>query len=151
MGSTETLVAGRWLPKAGRSLPKLDNDDFPRPSMNSEPSPKTAKEEEEDHVDWEGLRRRSVLPGGFGHERVSIWCVPCPSFVSIVSCVNRPSLLHVNPSTPPRDDDVEPAHADEYQIRLDTERSFVFYPVGEPTPPPPPFPPGLIYIIQQEP
>jgi hypothetical protein len=47
-----------------------------------EPSPKAAKEESEeyDHVDWEEMRRRSVLPGRFGHERVSIWCVPCLSF-----------------------------------------------------------------------
>ncbi|EGO03968.1 hypothetical protein SERLA73DRAFT_69774 [Serpula lacrymans var. lacrymans S7.3] len=86
----------------------------------------------DDELDWRKLRNQSLLPGGFGADRVSIW----------------PKLLHVDTqssNSPPgadisasRDSDdagedttsvvVEP-HEDERQIRLDTERSFVLYPV----------------------
>ena len=26
-------------------------------------------------IDWEALRRRSLQPGGFGDDRVDLWCV----------------------------------------------------------------------------
>ncbi|KAJ7733208.1 rab-GTPase-TBC domain-containing protein [Mycena maculata] len=65
--------------------------------------------------DWEEYRRMSLTPGGFGHQRTLIW----------------PKVLHAHPQSPADDlDDSEsPSHPDERQIRLDTERSFVLYPV----------------------
>ncbi|KAI0064241.1 hypothetical protein BV25DRAFT_1990015 [Artomyces pyxidatus] len=75
-----------------------------------------------DPLDWDALRRRSLQPGGFGTERQSIW----------------PRLLHVDPATlvaaqssVPSADSEETPHEDERQIRLDTDRSFVLYPVDE--------------------
>ncbi|KAF7986363.1 hypothetical protein HWV62_35376 [Athelia sp. TMB] len=76
-------------------------------------------------VDWDGLRRSSLLPGGFGERRAEIW----------------PTLLNPNPSTSldssadgptPTGPDAPPPepHRDERQIHLDTERSFVFYPAA---------------------
>ena len=119
-------------------------------------------------LDWDGLRKQSLLPGGFGDERVSIWYVSwnyrCVA-VLICSSTYRPQLLGVNPcpdskmrlsiptiqvtapspstpfppsllsrsrsSSPPPSPPPTP-HRDEHQIHLDTQRSFVFYPVGEP-------------------
>ncbi|KAF8069231.1 rab-GTPase-TBC domain-containing protein [Lyophyllum atratum] len=69
-------------------------------------------------IDWEGLRRRSLQPGGFGTNRIQIW----------------PQLLHVSKlaeRTEERGELVE-EHRDERQIRLDTDRSFVLYPVDTP-------------------
>ncbi|KAK2467977.1 hypothetical protein APHAL10511_000272 [Amanita phalloides] len=66
-------------------------------------------------IPWEELRTRSLHPGGFGPDRKDIW----------------PKLLNVK--TPPLDAQVkenthDKEHKDEYQIRLDTDRSFVLYP-----------------------
>ncbi|KZV64179.1 hypothetical protein PENSPDRAFT_690995 [Peniophora sp. CONT] len=70
-------------------------------------------------IDWEALRKRSLEPGGFGEERVTIW----------------PKLLHVQPpksATPdPNSSLTATSHADERQIRLDTDRSFVLYPAED--------------------
>ena len=46
---------------------------------------------------------------------------------------SRPRLLHldVNPSQPPDNLKELDPHPDERQIRLDTDRSFVLYPVGD--------------------
>ncbi|KAH9836086.1 rab-GTPase-TBC domain-containing protein [Rhodofomes roseus] len=91
--------------------------------------------------DWDALRKRSLGPHGFGDERKTLW----------------PQLLHVNlaeASAPKADTSSEPppvvedasgsedpqisadidealAHRDERQIGLDTNRSFVLYPVDE--------------------
>ncbi|KIY64707.1 hypothetical protein CYLTODRAFT_401513 [Cylindrobasidium torrendii FP15055 ss-10] len=75
-------------------------------------------------LDWDALRKESILPGGFGDRRVEIW----------------PQLLGVNHSRSEHKTDratsVYPEkegleHSDERQIRLDTDRSFVLYPVDE--------------------
>jgi hypothetical protein len=79
----------------------------------------------------------SACPSGL-HSTFMFW-----SYAHI-NC--RPLLLHAKPNhipidttparndPPPRSDsdDEDKPHRDEYQIHLDTERSFVFYPVGEP-------------------
>ncbi|KAJ7504469.1 rab-GTPase-TBC domain-containing protein [Mycena galericulata] len=76
--------------------------------------------------DWEEYRCMSLSPGGFGDKRVLIW----------------PKVLHAHPhpfpKRPPGDDSESPSsdalsHPDERQIRLDTERSFVLYPVDSKT------------------
>ncbi|KAF8269510.1 hypothetical protein EI94DRAFT_1725205 [Lactarius quietus] len=70
-----------------------------------------------DFLDWEALRSQSLAPGGFGSTRAYIW----------------PKLLHVHINTleiPEGQDEPEP-HRDERQIRLDTDRSFVLYPVDD--------------------
>ncbi|ESK88537.1 tbc1 domain member 20 [Moniliophthora roreri MCA 2997] len=71
-----------------------------------------------DSIDWHELRKRSLSPGGFGEERKLIW----------------PKLLHVGDSgsQPSNDPETSESHRDEYQIRLDTDRSFVLYPVAVP-------------------
>ncbi|KAI0052117.1 hypothetical protein FA95DRAFT_1553787 [Auriscalpium vulgare] len=65
-------------------------------------------------LDWDALRARSLAPGGFGADRAVIW----------------PQLLHVDPEVPAFEVAEDP-HEDERQIRLDTDRSFVLYPVEE--------------------
>ncbi|KAJ7180591.1 rab-GTPase-TBC domain-containing protein [Mycena filopes] len=69
--------------------------------------------------EWEEYRRMSLAPGGFGDNRADIWC----------------KLLHAEPEEPIRteDDGNSSLHPDERQIRLDTERSFVLYPVDSKT------------------
>ncbi|KAH8979834.1 rab-GTPase-TBC domain-containing protein [Lactarius akahatsu] len=73
-----------------------------------------------DFLDWDILRLQSLAPGGFGIARAYIW----------------PKLLHVhmNPlqikEIPETQNEPEP-HRDERQIRLDTDRSFVLYPVDD--------------------
>ncbi|KAJ7043532.1 rab-GTPase-TBC domain-containing protein [Mycena alexandri] len=68
--------------------------------------------------DWEEYRRMSLAPGGFGDKRVDIWC----------------KLVHAEPQEPGQPADEESSlHPDERQIRLDTERSFVLYPVDSKT------------------
>ncbi|KAF4564832.1 hypothetical protein EYR40_011005 [Pleurotus pulmonarius] len=67
-------------------------------------------------LDWHVYREESLKTGGFGPRRVEIW----------------PLLLHARK---PHDDEAKPKppeHPDERQIQLDTDRSFVLYPVGEP-------------------
>ncbi|GLB42460.1 putative rab-GTPase-TBC domain containing protein [Lyophyllum shimeji] len=86
------------------------------PSLSSSYNDKTIP------IDWEGLRRRSLQPGGFGPSRVEIW----------------PQLLHVSPvvkgeeETGAKEEETLVEHRDERQIRLDTDRSFVLYPVDTP-------------------
>ncbi|KAF7294518.1 TBC1 domain member 20 [Mycena kentingensis (nom. inval.)] len=65
--------------------------------------------------DWDAYRTLSLAPGGFGHSRAEIW----------------PKLLHARPTTskPETNPDESASHPDERQIRLDTDRSFVLYPV----------------------
>ncbi|RDB27057.1 TBC1 domain family member 20 [Hypsizygus marmoreus] len=68
-------------------------------------------------IDWDELRRRSLQPGGFGQDRVLLW----------------PQLLGVD-AAKVKEETVEgrEPHTDERQIRLDTDRSFVLYPVDAP-------------------
>ncbi|KAJ6591656.1 rab-GTPase-TBC domain-containing protein [Mycena vulgaris] len=68
---------------------------------------------------WEEYRSMSLSPGGFGDKRADIW----------------PKVLHAHPQPfreAPADDELS-CHPDERQIRLDTERSFVLYPVDSNT------------------
>jgi len=65
---------------------------------------------------WNLLRQQSVRPGGFGAERTKIW----------------PEILDVQASPKPEaseEKDSLTTHRDERQIMLDTDRSFVLYPV----------------------
>ncbi|PBK67533.1 hypothetical protein ARMSODRAFT_989032 [Armillaria solidipes] len=66
-------------------------------------------------VDWDTLRKASLFPGGFGEDRIKLW----------------PKLLNVRDGAPQDLSvlDELPSHTDERQIRLDTDRSFVLYPV----------------------
>ncbi|KAF8958165.1 rab-GTPase-TBC domain-containing protein [Flammula alnicola] len=72
-------------------------------------------------VDWEGLRAKSLEQGGFGEERVDIW----------------PKLLHASKQKLQIEEELlinsseneKSPHQDERQIGLDTDRSFVLYPV----------------------
>ncbi|KAJ3806647.1 rab-GTPase-TBC domain-containing protein [Lentinula lateritia] len=73
-----------------------------------------------DKTFWQEARRKSLEPGGFGKDRVHYWS----------------KLLNVNDNdidTEATVIDIEtlPVHADEPQIRLDTDRSFVMYPDGD--------------------
>ncbi|KAJ7760481.1 rab-GTPase-TBC domain-containing protein [Mycena metata] len=68
--------------------------------------------------DWEEYRRMSLAPGGFGDKRADVWC----------------RLVHAEPQEPRQPaDEASSLHPDERQIRLDTERSFVLYPVDSKT------------------
>ncbi|KAF8878714.1 rab-GTPase-TBC domain-containing protein [Infundibulicybe gibba] len=93
--------------------------------------------------DWQELRKRSLNPGGFGSDRRTC------EYVDIIPILSRPRILQVPPpliSSLQRSFDPEreqytstntqteiptssPPHRDERQIKLDTDRSFVLYPV----------------------
>ncbi|KAJ3991708.1 rab-GTPase-TBC domain-containing protein [Lentinula boryana] len=67
---------------------------------------------------WKEARQKSLEPGGFGENRVLYWS----------------KLLNINVNDHVDTEiDIEtlPAHPDEQQIRLDTDRSFVMYPDGD--------------------
>jgi hypothetical protein len=94
--------------------------------------------------DWDALRLQSLAPGGFGDARAYIW----HAFLyghshPFLELYFRPRLLHVdldlnhdvNQSPQNHQEEHEP-HQDERQIRLDTDRSFVLYPVGDAHPDP---------------
>ncbi|KAJ7077816.1 rab-GTPase-TBC domain-containing protein [Mycena belliarum] len=67
---------------------------------------------------WADYRHLSLCPGGFGEKRADIW----------------PHVLHAHPQpVPEASADDKSSHPDERQIRLDTERSFVLYPVDSST------------------
>ncbi|KAI0628633.1 rab-GTPase-TBC domain-containing protein [Trametes polyzona] len=90
----------------------------------------------QDEVDWEGLRAQSIQPHGFGQERVRIW----PKLLHVQDVVLRDPHSATDASVSPqtREERTEPQesnssevvtpHADERQISLDTDRSFVLYP-----------------------
>ncbi|KAH8085474.1 rab-GTPase-TBC domain-containing protein [Cristinia sonorae] len=65
-------------------------------------------------ISWEDVRELSLRPGGFGERRTELWT----------------SLLHASSDNSQHSNELpsEP-HDDERQIRLDTDRSFVLYPV----------------------
>ncbi|KAK0496055.1 rab-GTPase-TBC domain-containing protein [Armillaria luteobubalina] len=66
-------------------------------------------------TDWDTLRKTSLFPGGFGEERIKLW----PKLLNVLDgACQDPSVF-----------DELPSHTDERQIRLDTDRSFVLYPV----------------------
>ncbi|KAM6503150.1 Rab-GTPase-TBC domain containing protein [Amanita muscaria] len=95
-------------------------------------------------VNWEELRSRSLRPGGFGAERISIWPRLLNAKIQVSSSLHSITVRQsagsevndgdtkeglstedslTNNATKPS---VE--HRDEHQIKLDTDRSFVLYP-----------------------
>lgn len=88
-------------------------------------------------IDWSALRERSLQPGGFGFGRVDLWYGASSTGTTwLTYYIARPKLLHaivpleadsLDLSREPNTD----SHRDERQIGLDTDRSFVLYPVGE--------------------
>ena len=92
----------------------------------------------DDSLDWNALRLQSLAPGGFGNARAHIWHASAPLhhlplFPQLLNFTFRPSLLHVdvNAIHPIENEKEHDLHRDERQIRLDTDRSFVLYPVGD--------------------
>ncbi|KAI9062078.1 hypothetical protein FKP32DRAFT_1630189, partial [Trametes sanguinea] len=89
-------------------------------------------------LDWQALRDQSTRPYGFGEERVRIWPkllhvdsdgeVPPESVVATGSSSSKASTENEHESNSAHE---EQPHADERQIGLDTDRSFVLYPVEE--------------------
>lgn len=100
-------------PLLENQLEALDNE-------ATSPKPGSAIAGPSEALDWEALRRDSLKTGGFGSRRASLW----------------PRLLGVEDDTEDAEQegwkstaaDTE-EHADERQIKLDTDRSFVLYPV----------------------
>ena len=106
------------------------HSDEPHPTHEPKPRPS--------EIDWEGLRVKSLQKGGFGEDRVDIWCDQSTFMFRRGSLIiYRPKLLHVSKqatkdkkSLDTTLEDEKPPHQDERQIGLDTDRSFVLYPVG---------------------
>ncbi|KAJ3767749.1 rab-GTPase-TBC domain-containing protein [Lentinula raphanica] len=71
-----------------------------------------------DKTFWQEARQKSLQPGGFGEDRIYYW----PKLLNVD--LNDGSSIEI-------DIDTLPAHPDEQQIRLDTDRSFVMYPDGD--------------------
>ncbi|KAI0312170.1 rab-GTPase-TBC domain-containing protein [Amylostereum chailletii] len=95
------MAIRRTSPEKARSKP-------PSSPSNAQPSSKPK-------LDWNALREQSLAPGGLGPERASLW----------------PRLLNVDVAPCAAEETDLGAHDDERQIRLDTDRSFVLYPVDE--------------------
>ena len=92
----------------------------------------------DDSLDLDALRLQSLAPGGFGAARAYIWHASSPLhhsplFPQLSNFTFRPRLLHVdvNAIHPTENEKEHDLHRDERQIRLDTDRSFVLYPVGD--------------------
>ncbi|KAI6148763.1 rab-GTPase-TBC domain-containing protein [Pisolithus tinctorius] len=87
-----------------------------------------------EEVTWELLRERSLRPGGFGVDRVRIW----PALLGVQPLSDPPPYSEVERTPEPSSalsghsgygyEDADP-HPDERQIKLDTDRSFVLYPI----------------------
>ncbi|KAI6108629.1 rab-GTPase-TBC domain-containing protein [Pisolithus croceorrhizus] len=92
-----------------------------------------------EELTWESLRRRSLQPEGFGVDRVKIW----PALLGVQPLSDPPPYSEIDVSPDPSSaisshssygyEDTDP-HPDERQIKLDTDRSFVLYPL-EPSSP----------------
>jgi len=88
--------------------------------------------------DWELLRTLSLKPGGFGKERSSVWSFLVQANTARTDEDNFEEPLHptlrrrkqsVSTVHEQSDSDPDVVHPDEHQIKLDTDRSFVLYPV----------------------
>ncbi|KZT07026.1 uncharacterized protein LAESUDRAFT_699397 [Laetiporus sulphureus 93-53] len=100
-----------------------------------------AEQQQQQHssIDWSSLRHRSLQPGGFGEERTQIW----PQLLHVSATRSRSSSASSSRSRDPSEGTTaegedqnttsEVVHQDERQIGLDTDRSFVLYPVEEMT------------------
>ncbi|KAK7471029.1 GTPase-activating protein gyp8 [Stygiomarasmius scandens] len=87
-----------------------------KPELETEPSsPSPASSKALELDEWERIRGKSLQVGGFGEERARLW----------------PKLLNAQHHFTDTKTETEPSssHKDERQIRLDTDRSFVLYPV----------------------
>lgn len=97
-------------------------------------------------LEWDEIRQLSLRPGGLRDRRAELWYVHLNVYMSGCKPLGfRTKLLHVEPPNVSSSSEpdltsaldgeksrvVEP-HPDERQVRLDTDRSFVLYPVGEP-------------------
>ncbi|KAG6377382.1 hypothetical protein JVT61DRAFT_15178 [Boletus reticuloceps] len=85
----------------------------------------------DDEQYWTLFRERSLQPGGFGEDRARIW----PALLGAQPLSDPPPYSEVdNPNEygnmleEGMDETVAEPHADERQIKLDTDRSFVLYP-----------------------
>ncbi|KAI0641372.1 rab-GTPase-TBC domain-containing protein [Trametes meyenii] len=87
-------------------------------------------------LDWDALRARSTRPYGFGEDRILLW----PRLLYVNDDPRRltTEVLATNDAHAERrqkssgaDSTQGTPHADERQIGLDTDRSFVLYPVEE--------------------
>lgn len=101
-------------------------------------SEKSHPSDDSHSLDWDALRLQSLAPGGFGGARAYIWHASSPHLFSppFLELYSRPRLLHVDPDldvkqSPQNFNKEHDPHQDERQIRLDTDRSFVLYPVGD--------------------
>ncbi|TFK19355.1 hypothetical protein FA15DRAFT_709065 [Coprinopsis marcescibilis] len=87
-----------------------------------ESQPNTIEPELE--LDWDVLREESLKPGGFGERRATLW----PRLLGVTLAPDPPpEVPEARNSEESREDDHK--HPDERQIKLDTDRSFVLYPV----------------------
>jgi TBC1 domain family member 20 len=91
-----------------------------------------------DSLDWDALRLQSLGQRGFSSARAYIWheSFLLSLFLFFNFILSRPKLLHVDVNHDPflaNQKELDP-HQDERQIRLDTDRSFVLYPVGDSLP-----------------
>ncbi|KAH9916046.1 rab-GTPase-TBC domain-containing protein [Fomitopsis serialis] len=93
-------------------------------------------------LDWDALRKRSLEPHGFRDERKTLWPqllhVDSRTAKSSIPTADTPSESSATTDAPDStkldlsaDLDAALAHRDERQIGLDTNRSFVLYPVDE--------------------
>ncbi|PSR76573.1 hypothetical protein PHLCEN_2v8331 [Hermanssonia centrifuga] len=85
-------------------------------------------------VDWETLRSLSLRPGGFKEQRINLWAQLLNVDPALRNIVSDDTEL-INPVIDGRhasvsSEDIDP-HEDERQVRLDTDRSFVLYPVDD--------------------
>ncbi|KAG8803254.1 hypothetical protein FRC18_007349, partial [Serendipita sp. 400] len=87
-------------------------------------NPKLSREDEVRSAislgNWARLRELSLLPGGFGEARVDAW----------MFLLNVPTKRVQPEHSDEANTEVEP-HKDERQVGLDTDRSFVLYPVDK--------------------
>ncbi|KAH9478599.1 TBC1 domain family member 20 [Psilocybe cubensis] len=85
----------------------------------------THRKHKHQKIDWNDLRARSLQKGGFGDERVDLW----PKILNVA----KPKDFADEKSRRPTESKDEVVHQDERQIGLDTDRSFVLYPVDSNT------------------
>ncbi|EKM58169.1 uncharacterized protein PHACADRAFT_182539 [Phanerochaete carnosa HHB-10118-sp] len=95
--------------------------------------PAAAEKSAEPSLDWDHLRKLSLRPGGFREQRVELW----KQLLNIEPQPFEQLAVKRGADAAPTDSlekdlpqAVEP-HQDERQVQLDTDRSFVLYPVGD--------------------
>ncbi|TFY64550.1 hypothetical protein EVG20_g5909, partial [Dentipellis fragilis] len=92
----------------------------------------------EEPLDWDALRERSLEPGGFGADRAWLWprLLHADSVQGNYGTEVGTERVDVEVEVEEENmEETEKEHEDERQIGLDTDRSFVLYPVGDSRPP----------------